>query len=311
MKITVAICTWNRSALLAQTLEGMTALRIPAELDWELLVVDNNSKDDTKEVAARFAPRLPLRYVFEEKPGLSHARNCALREASAPYLMFTDDDVLVDADWLAAAAETWTRYPAAHVIGGQIAPWFPVEPDPMLARVFPFLAGGFCGLQRGGPQRPLNADEHVNGANFGVWVSGVDKRFNPSFGPTHGETVNGDEVEFVRQVRQSGGTVVWSPGMRVRHYVDPKRMTLAYLQDYYRNCGRAEVRLHGIRGHRTWRGVPLWLWKQTIVARAKSVAFGAIAQREKRLEALRDFAYSSGMLAEAYANAHARSGRTA
>jgi glycosyltransferase involved in cell wall biosynthesis len=301
MNLTVAICTWNRSDLLRQTLEGMLQLRVPVDLTWELLVVDNNSTDNTREIATQFAGRLPLKYVFESKPGLSHARNCALRVAIAPYLMFTDDDVLVDSEWLAAAAETWRKYPSAQVIGGPIAPWFPVEPDPIMVRVFPYLANGFCGLDRGEIQRVLNADELVNGANFGVWVAGVDKQFNPSFGPTQGETVNGDEVEFIRQVRQAGGSVVWSPGMRVRHYVDPNRMTVDYLETYCRNVGRAAVRFHGVPAGRRFGGAPLWLWKQTVVTRAKSAVFGLLAQREKQLAALRDFAYSSGMLVEAQA----------
>src|SRR5436309_3023469 len=78
MHATVAICTWNRSQLLRQTLDQFLDLAIPAGMTWELLVVNNNSTDDTDVVLAEFESRLPLRRLFEREPGLSHARNAAL-----------------------------------------------------------------------------------------------------------------------------------------------------------------------------------------------------------------------------------------
>src|SRR5512143_830758 len=101
-RLTVAICTWNRSALLEQTLERMTRLVAPSGCTWELLVINNNSTDATESVIARFEARLPIRGVFETQPGLSNARNRAVREAGGEYVLFTDDDVLVDPDWLVA-----------------------------------------------------------------------------------------------------------------------------------------------------------------------------------------------------------------
>src|SRR5262249_47996355 len=98
--VTVAICTWNRCHLLAQTLTAMIKLRVPAGIAWDVIVVDNNSTDDTKAVTASFGDRLPLRYVLEPELGLCHARNRALTESSAEYIIFTDDDVLVSDDWL-------------------------------------------------------------------------------------------------------------------------------------------------------------------------------------------------------------------
>jgi len=75
--ISIIICTYNRSRSLARTLDTMAALYSPGNLKWELIVVDNNSKDDTKAVVERFKRNsgLNIRYVFEEKQGLSFARN--------------------------------------------------------------------------------------------------------------------------------------------------------------------------------------------------------------------------------------------
>ena len=116
------------AAILGRTLEQMTLLRIPAEVEWELLVVNNNSTDDTDVVAERFADRLPLRLLQEPTAGKSHALNRAVREASGEYLLFTDDDVLVDEEWIAAYTCAFRRWPDAAIFGGPIRPWFDGTP---------------------------------------------------------------------------------------------------------------------------------------------------------------------------------------
>ena len=93
MHITIAICTWNRCKLLGQTLEQMTRLEIPPHVQWELLIVNNNSTDATSAMVASFSRRLPIRERFEPRPGLSHARNRALTESQGDYILWTDDDV--------------------------------------------------------------------------------------------------------------------------------------------------------------------------------------------------------------------------
>src|SRR5438270_7390140 len=99
MFLTVALCSWNRSELLRKTLEQFTHLEPDKGLDWELIVVDNNSTDDTPNVLAEFVARLPLRALREPAPGKSNAANLAVREARGEYILWTDDDVLVAPDW--------------------------------------------------------------------------------------------------------------------------------------------------------------------------------------------------------------------
>ena len=301
MKVTVAICTWNRSALLRQTLEQFRELASPRDVDWELLVVDNNSTDDTCRVADAFVDELPIRYVFESTPGLSPARNRALKESVGTHVIFTDDDVLVDPNWLTALLDTWRRFPGAEMIGGPIEAWFPVEPDPMFIRAFPFLAAGFCGLSRDPVERVLDSHEQIHGANFGVRLSGLrGKQFDPAFGPTAGKVVNGDEFELTRRVRADGGAVVWSPHARVKHYVDPDRMTLPYLRKYYSDFGRSQARLHGLQGGARIAGIPMWLWRQTLTTLVKTQTLRLVGAREGSLHALRDHLLSRGMLVEGY-----------
>ena len=161
MLITVAICTWNRSKLLDQTLTEMAKLEIPAGTEWELLVVNNNSTDDTDDVIAAHSGKLPTRRLLEKKQGHSNARNCALDHAKGDWIAWTDDDVLVDPKWLVGLCKGAGRLPEAAAIGGPIAPWFVTDPDPDLVATFPPLRSGYCGVDHGADERILNDDEDI------------------------------------------------------------------------------------------------------------------------------------------------------
>ena len=100
MIVSICVCTWNRAALLDQTLTAMRQLRIPVGVEWEILVVNNQCTDDTDLILSQHARRLPLRRLLEAKQGLSNARNCAVAGSLGELILWTDDDVVVDPEWL-------------------------------------------------------------------------------------------------------------------------------------------------------------------------------------------------------------------
>src|SRR5208283_4613883 len=103
MHVSVILCTYNRCRLLPTALNSLALSRVPAELAWEVLVVDNNSRDGTREVVEHFCRQHPgrFRYLLEAELGKSHALNAAIREARGGILAFVDDDVRVEPAWLA------------------------------------------------------------------------------------------------------------------------------------------------------------------------------------------------------------------
>src|SRR4051794_11458108 len=104
--ISIVVCTCNRAAKLANLLDSLMRMEVPAGVSWELIVVDNNSTDDTarllKDVAARNA--LPLRHCFEPRQGLAIAHNLAMAVVKGEIIALTDDDCRVSPDWLAVMA---------------------------------------------------------------------------------------------------------------------------------------------------------------------------------------------------------------
>ena len=122
MLVTVAICTLNRAESLRRTLDTLAAMQVPSDLGWEVVVVNNDCTDHTDEIIASFVGRLPIRRELEPQRGLSRARNRAIDAANGQYIVWTDDDVIVDPGWLNAYVEAFRRWPEAVVFGGAIIP---------------------------------------------------------------------------------------------------------------------------------------------------------------------------------------------
>jgi glycosyltransferase involved in cell wall biosynthesis len=130
--ISVVVCTYNRASPLQRFLSRIGELGAPRpDLPWELLVIDNNSNDGTREVVERMRARMsvPVAYHFEPRQGLSHARNAALANARYDILAFTDDDCLFGSDWLQSIAHEFAADPGLAILGGRVeaAPGLPTD----------------------------------------------------------------------------------------------------------------------------------------------------------------------------------------
>jgi glycosyltransferase involved in cell wall biosynthesis len=271
-RVTVAICTWNRSALLRATLERMTQLVTPPSVSWELLVVDNNSTDDTRAVVADFDGRLPVRYLFEPVPGKSNACNRAASEAQGEYILWTDDDVLVAPDWIEAYCRAFARWPDAAVFGGRILPWFAGTPPAWLVRGFHLVEHAFAALDLGPEPLPLGGDRLPFGANMAIRAKEQRvHRYNPSLGPRPGSGLRGEEITLVREMLEAGASGWWVPEARVEHYIPEHRQTVEFLKVYYRGWGEWLAQSDSGTGTRVVLGRPLWLWREVVESRIRYV----------------------------------------
>ena len=120
--ITLAICTFNRCRSLAGTLGYLAS---QSSVDWsgiEVIVVDNNCTDGTAAVVEEAGSRLPIRRVVETAQGLSHARNRAIAEARGDWVIFVDDDVILERSWLSAYHRGLLDFNDAGFAGGRVVP---------------------------------------------------------------------------------------------------------------------------------------------------------------------------------------------
>ena len=239
VKLTVAICTWNRASSLSQSLERLTCLRQP-RAPWELIVVNNNSDDSTEDVLQTFKDRLPLRRIFESALGLSHARNAAVKHATGDYVLWTDDDVFVDPGWLLAYERAVERWRDAAFFGGPVRPRFEGNAPKWVFTAWEKLIGPF-GLRDLGPE-PFefqDGGEIPWGANFAVRLR--DQRrfpYDPALGRKGNGGLLGEETAVIQAILASGSAGWWVPDAAVEHCIPKNRQTLRYLRDYYTRFGR-------------------------------------------------------------------------
>src|SRR5947199_4397378 len=135
MDVSVVISTYIRCGLLEWALRALLS-QTSADVTYEILVVDNNSTDQTRPIVQELATQNQekLKYLFEPKQGLSYGRNTGIAAAKAPIIAFTDDDVRVAADWVWRIKIGFETNPDIDFLGGRVVPRWPAEPPPWLIK---------------------------------------------------------------------------------------------------------------------------------------------------------------------------------
>jgi glycosyltransferase involved in cell wall biosynthesis len=228
--VTVAICTWNRAPLLDRVLSHLPKLHIPAQTDWELLIVDNNSTDHTAEVAAKHAAQLPIRYVREREPGISYARNRGIAEARGEIILWTDDDAFPEPDWLAYSLKALDDF-SADMVFGRVEPiWQDGQPPRWYTEKF---AGMFALIDLGGETRVLDCDPILGfNVNMAFRKSIIDR-----IGPYRtdigcGRMAGGEDVDMFLRAKQASLRIAYQPYALVRHFIPRSRCTKRFYRRY-------------------------------------------------------------------------------
>lgn len=257
------ICTYNRSASLKMTLASVANMALPASFVWELIVVDNNSKDDTPRVVSEFSRTsgLNVRYVFEKAQGLSHARNRGIREAAGDIIVFTDDDVKVDKSWFRELVNLLeeTDFIAG---GGKTLPlWLGKKPRWYSEEQKYGLRGVFVHFDLG-DQRCETKDAPF-GANMAFRKSAFSKYglFRTDLGRSGDVLAGGEDTEFFRRLMSGKERVGYSPSAIVYHPIPAERLSKAYVQSVFFEAGKTQLSVEGIpAGTRRYFGVPRYLF---------------------------------------------------
>lgn len=265
MKVTIAICTRDRAKSLARTLGSIAAMSPPADTDWEVLVVDNASTDDTGATIQSFKSALPIRAVFEPRSGASNARNRAVTEAEGDYIVWTDDDVLVDREWLAAYVRAFHCWPRAVLFGGKTEPLFEGTVPEWLRDTLELVGGVYAIRDFGDRPCELTLEGRLIpfGTNYAMHTAEHRSHpFNPDLGPRPGDAIYGEETDVMEAVLREGKTGYWVPGAGVRHCIPQNRMTLDYIDRYFRGYGRYLAYSDRNVGVARLFGAPRWLWRR-------------------------------------------------
>jgi len=232
MKLSVVVCTYNQSERLKRMLKSLRETVIPDNLSWEFILVDNNSDDDTRlvfeEVEKHYEPK--IRYLFEEKRGISHARNRGIREARGEIVAFTDDDVIVDKYWIQNIEKAFKEYDDVACVGGKILPiWEVSKPKWLTPNLYYLIAL----LDRGDSVAYIDSPG-IWGANFAVKSEMFKKYglFDSNLGRIPRKLYAGEETEFLQRLQNAGEKILYYPLSIIYHCVSAHRMSKRYFRKW-------------------------------------------------------------------------------
>ncbi len=268
MEITVILCTYNRCQSLSKTLESLASICMPESVEWEVLVVDNNSPDQTRAVVEDYCGRYPgfFRYLFDPRQGKSYALNSGIREAEGDVLVFVDDDVTVDPSWLHKLTTALNNNEWAGV-GGRILPelgftpprWLDTKGRYALAPLAIFDLGLEAGELK---EAPFGTNMAFHKEMFSKYGD-----FRTDLGPRPGCEIRNEDTEFGSRLLARGERLWYEPSAVVYHSVPERRLQKKYLLAWWRDKARADIREHGIAKGTKWyvAGIPLYLFRRLAV----------------------------------------------
>lgn len=247
MDISVVICTYSRANLLKALFDSLACMGIPAGCAWEVVVVDNNSRDATTDVVRGLKNTLPLVYGFEKAQGKTHALNRGLEMASGRIFLFVDDDVVVAPNWLDDFVTATREQPAFSWFGGRVKPdWEGNIPHWFREETAPALSGYFGDYDLGETSRPYESGDKLPlGASLAVRREVFDRvgEFRVDLGPRGSLRGVGDETEMLDRAQRSGFRGYYVGGTRVLHHVGKDRRTLSGFWNYGVGKGLNQYRM--------------------------------------------------------------------
>lgn len=265
--ISVIICSYNRCDRLQTVLHSLGNLKGYPYLNWEIIVVDNNSKDQTKAVVESFikSGHDNVYYLYESRQGKSYALNTAIEEARGGILAFTDDDVTVHPDWLLELKKIFTSCDCRGV-GGKIIPVF--EGDiPSWLRLEPPFLNPLIAFDLG--PEPCVLTKEPFGANmaFKREVFRIYGLFRTDLGPVQGNPMGkGEDSEFCSRLFAANEPMMYSSDAIVYHPAEESRLQKKYFESWFFNFGRASIARSPVVPSSFVKlfGVPRFLYRQLI-----------------------------------------------
>jgi glycosyltransferase involved in cell wall biosynthesis len=309
LDFTVAIPTYNGAKRFPQVLDRLLTQTGLENINWEIIVVDNNSYDNTFEIIQkyqkncnRYNSNFQLKYCLETEQGITFARLRAVSEAKGKFIAFLDDDNLPAPDWVLQSYLFGKEHPQAGAWSGQIHGAFEVKPPENFSRIQAFLA-----IREHGQEPYLfDADNLIlpPGAALVIrkqaWRESVPQQLSLK-GRIGKLMVSGDDLEILLHLHKSSWEIWYNPVMHVDHQIPHWRLEKDYLMNLARGCGLCIFQLRLINA-KNWQK-PILIFR-TILGNLRRILYHLIKYRgqlENNIIALFEIEfYLSSMLSPFY-----------
>jgi glycosyltransferase involved in cell wall biosynthesis len=244
--ITVLIATFNRAAVLSQTLAALTRVDRTG-IDCSMVIIDNNSTDNTAEVVKEYEAQLPISYLREPHPGKNCALNKALRECPLKdIVVFTDDDVTPTPNWLQEIVSSVRKWSGIAVFGGKVELAWPNNKQPEWAVRDWVLDFGFARHRYAEEEAFYKPPDIPFGPNF--WVRKIVFQrvpfFDETIGPRPRKRIMGSETSFLMDLQRECFRMLWYPSAMVYHRIH-EACTVPWLRRRAYTYGRGRIRVYG------------------------------------------------------------------
>ncbi len=277
MDASVIICTYNRAQSLIDTLNAIQQQETADSLTWEVIVVDNNSNDNTRQAIEEIQQKWPrLHYEFEPQQGLSHARNHGIQCAQGKVILFTDDDVIPETNWIECILQGLKNH-QADACGGFIAPIWEAPPPAWLTERF----HGFLAVrsERTDDYLITEVNQAPYGANMAFNKELLNKVgfFDINRGRKGNVLASGEDGELFERILNNGSKVIFLGNAKVHHKVESFRLTKKYMRRWRFQSSRNIALSRGITGERRFLNIPFFLFPQLLRA-AMRMCWGYLTQ---------------------------------
>ena len=248
MKLSIVIPCFNGALRLPQVLDSLKMQQGIAGLEWEIIVVDNNSRDDTRTtiegIQSSWNAPMSLRYEFEPRQGAAYARWRGMDSARGELVAFLDDDNLVNQDWIKEAVRFADAHRETAAFGGCIEPRYEHAPPEGIQAVEPLLAVCRTGFDHAYTNMmPPSAGLVVRAE---IWRRFVPRE--PFFGGRTGDSlIAGEDVEALLCMHHAGGSIWHNPRMQLTHLIPSSRLQPDYLNKLSYSTGLARYPIRKIR----------------------------------------------------------------
>ncbi len=257
--ISAIICTYNRERFLKELFASIELQTLDPGR-FEVVIVDNNSTDGTKNISNQFAQDNPLitaRYFFEPNQGLSFARNRGVAESNGSWLTFLDDDATLTPNFLETVLDYFEKNPDLYCIGGKILLNYETLPPPPW--VSKYIVGMFGYFNPGNKGFVFTNGTFPRGSNMSFAKSVFAKLggFNTHLGRAGSSMVGSEEKEFFARFLKKGLKAIYLPQAVVYHSVSDERIKISSVLNHARGIGLSEKIMAKANGFSGWAF--LWL----------------------------------------------------
>jgi glycosyltransferase involved in cell wall biosynthesis len=244
-RISVVVCTHNRAAYLLKALKSLSDQTLQQQ-EYEILVVDNASTDNTRDAVVRCTHIKNLRYLYESVLGLSQARNTGWRNSAGKYVAYLDDDAVASRQWLKNILDAFEGVePKPGCVGGDVEPiWEAPRPSWLADAMLHYLTV----VDWSKTPITLRGKQWLAGTNFAIPKFLLERigGFETALGRQGSKLLSNDEILIQRQVQSMGFSCYYHPDIAVRHHVPASRLSKKwfYARAFWQGASHALIRIY-------------------------------------------------------------------